>query len=86
MRKLWPLMLLGAAFLLWNRQCSLPPSLEGLPRHELGSTDTTTGDPVRQWENEATDSQEREQALPPPGGVSSRSMVDGVRQGLPQPE
>lgn len=81
MKNLWSLVLLAGAFFMWNKSCSLPSQLTGAPRSETVAG-SMQGGPVRQWEHEATDTAAQEQALPPAAGVSSRAMLDTVRQGL----
>jgi hypothetical protein len=82
MRKLWPLVLLGVVFFMWNKQCSLPTQLTGSQHTAPRPADSVAGGPVRQWEHEATDMSAREQALPPAGGVSAGGMIGSARQGL----
>jgi len=87
MRNLWPLVLLGVAFFLWNsKSCTLPTQLAASPPTGVRKADSVAGGPVRQWEHEATDMTAREQALPPPGGLSAQGMLDTARRGLSNPQ
>ena len=87
MKNLWPLVLLGVAFFMWNnKSCNVASQLPSLPHTAARPNESVSGGPVRQWEHEATDMTAREQALPAPGGLSARAMVDTARQGLQKNE
>ena len=86
MKNIWPLLLLGVAFFMWNKQCSLPTQLTGSQLSGPRGADSVAGGPVRHWEHEPADMTAREQALPGPSGLSSRAMVDGAKRGLARSE
>lgn len=82
MKHLWPLLLLGAAFFVWNnKSCTLPSQLAYLSQTQAPRPDSLAG-PVRQWEHEVTDMPARERALPQPGGLDAHAVLDSARQGL----
>ena len=79
MRNFWPLLLVVAALFVWNRSCNQPTELARSGAPVAGSV---PGGPVRQLEHEPSDMMERERALPQAGGLSARTMLDSVQQGL----
>ena len=81
MKNLWLLFLLVVAVVGLSKSCNQLTRYA----HTLSGTRVTESmpsNPVRQLEREPSDMMARERALPPPGGLSSRAMLDGVRQGL----
>ncbi len=80
MRNLWPLLLLVAAFMIWNRSCSLPQLAQFRGSGAHVATDTRPGGPVRNIEHAPNDVMDMQGAMPQAqGGASSKTMLDAAR-------